>query len=53
MCNLSFLPTDQIEQHVERAAVEVEKGRSELGTAVRYKVQNGGLKSCPFNILFI
>ena len=30
---------DAIETHVERAAVEVGEGRSQLGKAVRYKVR--------------
>lgn len=29
---------DNIEAHVETAAAEVERGRSQLGAAVRYKV---------------
>lgn len=33
-----LLPLDKIENHVEAAANEVERGRTELGVAVRYKV---------------
>ena len=36
----AVLLLDNIEAHVERAAVEVESGRSKLGAAARYKVRN-------------
>ena len=34
------LALDQIEAHVEKASVDVNKGRGELGAAVRFKVSD-------------
>ncbi|XP_019849002.1 PREDICTED: syntaxin pep12-like [Amphimedon queenslandica] len=42
---------DNIEAHVERAAVEVESGRVKLGAAARYKRCNRRLSFCIFLII--